>query len=291
MNPEEQSIAEWKALVKKLEREVIDRKPDEWKKWVGIIPIPEGEDEIQEFINFRLSSWLHLHEPKRQLFLKTHPGEKYVPQPMILPNIYHEHKPQIVEQKIYVEPPVQDKKKCVHQMVLVETSEKKKDTITKYKCGKCQSVIVYGQSWQKCELCNKYDLCHKCFIKKKEAVVEKKDEMMFGGAHDEIMKEQKEEKTQDQEYGTNGSGKIHLRVQQRAGRKNITILEGLTKEVDAKKLLGELRKTLAVGGSIDVDANKELIVLLHGDMRQQLKLWLVEHKVVSNVDSIVVHGA
>lgn len=58
--------------------------------------------------------------------------------------------------------------------------------------------------------------------------------------------------------------KIHIRVQQRNGRKSWTIIEGIME--DHEVILRQMRKKLCVGGSLVRD--EELVIIqLQGDVR------------------------
>jgi translation initiation factor 1 len=57
---------------------------------------------------------------------------------------------------------------------------------------------------------------------------------------------------------TNGvdNTKIHVRVQQRNGRKSITTVQGLANDLDLKKIAKALKKTFQCNGSVSNDAGR-----------------------------------
>merc|ERR1719265_3040675 len=68
---------------------------------------------------------------------------------------------------------------------------------------------------------------------------------------------------------------VHIRVQQRKGRKCITTVQGL-KEANLKQLLQSLKKELCCNGSI-IDEDKSQIVLqLQGDQREGIEKHLIK---------------
>ncbi|KAK4054708.1 hypothetical protein OIV83_000632 [Microbotryomycetes sp. JL201] len=81
---------------------------------------------------------------------------------------------------------------------------------------------------------------------------------------------------------------IHIRIQQRNGRKTITTLQGVPKEYDPKKLLKAFKKEFACNGSIVDDAEMGQVIQLQGDQRTKIVEILVEEGV--SKDTIKVHG-
>ena len=90
--------------------------------------------------------------------------------------------------------------------------------------------------------------------------------------------------------GGGNSSKVHLRIQKRSGRKYITIVEGLSAEIDSKKLLKLLRKELNCNGSIQKDSEDNAIIQLTGDQRETVAKFFVENKVVESKECIIMHG-
>ncbi|GAA5940850.1 hypothetical protein JCM10213_007982, partial [Rhodosporidiobolus nylandii] len=81
---------------------------------------------------------------------------------------------------------------------------------------------------------------------------------------------------------------IHIRIQQRNGRKTITTLQGVPKEYDPKKLLKAFKKEFACNGSIEEHEEMGKIIQLQGDQRQNIFNILVEEGLEK--ETIKVHG-
>lgn len=78
--------------------------------------------------------------------------------------------------------------------------------------------------------------------------------------------------------------KIHLRIQQRNGRKCITIIEGLEDDLDLKRICRAMRNAFSCNGNV-----KDDIIQLQGDQRENIKEWLVIQEITTK-DNIIVHG-
>jgi len=84
--------------------------------------------------------------------------------------------------------------------------------------------------------------------------------------------------------------KVHLRIQKRSGRKTITIVEGLPANINSKKILKILRKSLYCNGSLQKDAEDNQIIQLTGDQRENVAKMFVEEGIVADKSYIVMHG-
>ncbi|KAJ7940781.1 translation initiation factor SUI1 [Mycena leptocephala] len=69
---------------------------------------------------------------------------------------------------------------------------------------------------------------------------------------------------------------IHIRIQQRNGRKTLTTLQGLPKQYDAKKLLKAFKKRPTIGfacnGTLVDDEKMGQVIQLQGDQRSTVKV-------------------
>lgn len=96
---------------------------------------------------------------------------------------------------------------------------------------------------------------------------------------------------------------IHIRVKQRNGKKCITLIEGLAKDLDLKKISKALRKTFNTSVSIlKIDDDKgndrgddevmyHKILQLQGDKRKEVNEFLIKYKIWEEPDPpIKVHG-
>ncbi|OSC99096.1 eukaryotic translation initiation factor 1 [Trametes coccinea BRFM310] len=81
---------------------------------------------------------------------------------------------------------------------------------------------------------------------------------------------------------------IHIRIQQRNGRKTLTTLQGLPKEYDLKKLLKAFKKEFACNGTLVDDEEAGQVIQLQGDQRLKISNFLVEEGIPKA--SIKVHG-
>jgi len=81
---------------------------------------------------------------------------------------------------------------------------------------------------------------------------------------------------------------IHIRIQQRNGRKTLTTLQGLPKQYDAKKLLKAFKKEFACNGTLVDDEKMGQVIQLQGDQRVKISTFLTENGI--DKATIKVHG-
>jgi len=81
---------------------------------------------------------------------------------------------------------------------------------------------------------------------------------------------------------------IHIRIQQRNGRKTLTTLQGLPKEYDAKRILKAFKKEFACNGTLVDDEEMGQVLQLQGDQRTKIATFLTENGL--SRASIKVHG-
>jgi len=105
------------------------------------------------------------------------------------------------------------------------------------------------------------------------------------------------------------SDKIHIRLQQRNGRKTVTTVQGLPDKYDPKKLLKAMKKEFGCNGHVveSADSSDEeapapakapvadfgQVLQFQGDQRVKVKDWLVTMGILSAKeakDLIVIHG-
>eukprot|EP01056_Protomagalhaensia_sp_Gyna25_P005326 Protomagalhaensia_sp_Gyna_25__5325@NODE_66_length_5710_cov_131_847117_g49_i0_p9_GENE_NODE_66_length_5710_cov_131_847117_g49_i0NODE_66_length_5710_cov_131_847117_g49_i0_p9_ORF_typecomplete_len102_score21_09SUI1/PF01253_22/1_1e27_NODE_66_length_5710_cov_131_847117_g49_i053785683 len=92
------------------------------------------------------------------------------------------------------------------------------------------------------------------------------------------------------EKGTSGSSHIHIRVQQRNGRKSLTTVQGLDPQLDPKKIVRALKKRFNCNGTVVIDAELGSIIQLQGDQRASVKSFLIGEYIVTE-DQLRIHGA
>ena len=85
------------------------------------------------------------------------------------------------------------------------------------------------------------------------------------------------------------NSKVHLRSQQRNGRKSITIVQGLDEDLDEKRILKYFKKTFQCNGCISEDKEYGKIIQLSGDQKENVKNFLIEQEIYK-IENIVVHG-
>jgi len=81
---------------------------------------------------------------------------------------------------------------------------------------------------------------------------------------------------------------IHIRIQQRNGRKTLTTLQGLPKQYDSKKLLKAFKKEFACNGTLVDDPEMGEVIQLQGDQRTKISTFLIENGIEKA--TIKVHG-
>ncbi|KXN82582.1 Eukaryotic translation initiation factor eIF-1, partial [Leucoagaricus sp. SymC.cos] len=81
---------------------------------------------------------------------------------------------------------------------------------------------------------------------------------------------------------------IHIRIQQRNGRKTLTTLQGLSKNYDMKKLLKTFKKEFACNGTVVDDEKMGQVIQLQGDQRAKISNFLIENGM--DRSTIKVHG-
>ncbi len=96
---------------------------------------------------------------------------------------------------------------------------------------------------------------------------------------------------EDEVSGKTGKhSKMHLRLQQRNGKKSITILEGAHSEFDLKGILRAMKKKFSCGGALKKDDDDKPILTLSGDHRKEVVEFLVNNQHIAEESDFVVHG-
>lgn len=95
---------------------------------------------------------------------------------------------------------------------------------------------------------------------------------------------------EEENLGSHGTREyVHIRIQQRNGKKSITTVEGLKKDVGFEKLLKDLKKDFCCNGNVVNDKLLGKIIQLQGDQRKNVSQFLV-NKGVLKKDQIKIHG-
>jgi len=83
--------------------------------------------------------------------------------------------------------------------------------------------------------------------------------------------------------------KVHVRVQQRSGRKCITTVAGLADDLDVKRICKAFKKNFSCNGAVQKDEESGEVIQLSGDQRTNVKDFLVDQE-ICHADTIVLHG-
>ncbi|KAI9748246.1 MAG: Eukaryotic translation initiation factor eIF-1 [Lichina confinis] len=84
---------------------------------------------------------------------------------------------------------------------------------------------------------------------------------------------------------------IHIRIQQRNGRKTLTTVQGLPKKFDQKKILKVIKKKFACNGTIVNDTEMGEVIQLQGDQRKDVQEFLVDKKEGLELDPKTIKAA
>jgi len=93
----------------------------------------------------------------------------------------------------------------------------------------------------------------------------------------------------DDDIQVENKDSIHIRIQQRNGRKSICTITGLASDLNLKAILKALKKTLNCNGAIIEDEDLGNIIQLQGDHRTIVRDFLVEQEICLPTD-IIIHG-
>lgn len=91
------------------------------------------------------------------------------------------------------------------------------------------------------------------------------------------------------EPGASHGDKVHVRVQQRNGRKCITTIAGLADDLDIKRICKAFKKNFSCNGAVQKDEDAAEVIQLSGDQRTNVKEFLCDQEICHS-DAIVLHG-
>ncbi|KEI39505.1 uncharacterized protein L969DRAFT_17428 [Mixia osmundae IAM 14324] len=96
--------------------------------------------------------------------------------------------------------------------------------------------------------------------------------------------------TKQEFEGKKGSGIVHVRVQQRNGRKTLTTIQGIDeKKFSLKNILKHFKKEYSCNGTLIEDDDLGRVIQLQGDHRAKVAPFLLELGI--SKESIKLHGA
>jgi len=84
-------------------------------------------------------------------------------------------------------------------------------------------------------------------------------------------------------------GIVHIRLQQRNGRKSLTTIQGLNSSLDLAKLTKAFKKEFCCNGCVVDDKELGRVIQLQGDQRNKVTLFLVEEEIAAK-KMIKIHG-
>eukprot|EP00912_Choanoflagellata_sp_UC4_P000524 UC4_evm2s328 len=91
------------------------------------------------------------------------------------------------------------------------------------------------------------------------------------------------------EAGFGQESVIHIRIQQRNGRKTLTTIQGISEDYDQKKLVKACKKTFACNGCVVEHPEYGEVMQFQGDQRENISMFL--NKVgIARKEQIKVHG-
>ncbi|XP_039249641.1 eukaryotic translation initiation factor 1-like [Styela clava] len=85
------------------------------------------------------------------------------------------------------------------------------------------------------------------------------------------------------------SGVIHIRIQQRNGRKTLTTVQGIGEDYDKKKIIKKCKKEFACNGTVVDHPEYGEVVQLQGDQRYKISEFLVKVGIAKQ-DQLKLHG-
>lgn len=83
---------------------------------------------------------------------------------------------------------------------------------------------------------------------------------------------------------------VHIRIQQRNGKKCLTTVQGVEGSYDLKKILKALKKEYCCNGTVVEDEELGKVLQLQGDQRRNVALFLVSNNLAKK-ELIKVHGS
>jgi len=84
--------------------------------------------------------------------------------------------------------------------------------------------------------------------------------------------------------------KVHIRLQQRNGKKCITIVTGIDKEIDIKRIASKLAPQLQTRCTVKTDETTgDKVLQLSGDQRTNVQDFFVSQEICI-LEQIVMHG-
>lgn len=91
------------------------------------------------------------------------------------------------------------------------------------------------------------------------------------------------------EAGGAKEGYVHIRIQQRNGKKSLTTVQGLSNQFSYDKILKDVKKHFCCNGNVVHDKELGKVIQLQGDQRKNVSNFLISAGIV-NKEQIKIHG-
>ena len=82
---------------------------------------------------------------------------------------------------------------------------------------------------------------------------------------------------------------VHIRIQQRSGRKTLTTVQGLACDLNLKKILKAFKNEFCCNGTIIRVLEMGKVIQVQGDQRQNISNFLIEENICRR-ENIKIHG-
>lgn len=93
----------------------------------------------------------------------------------------------------------------------------------------------------------------------------------------------------ENEVAGSQDGYIHIRIQQRNGRKTLTTVQGLSADYDLKKIVKACKKEFACNGTVVEHPEYGEVIQLQGDQRKHVEAFLIKVQLATS-ERLKVHG-
>jgi len=87
----------------------------------------------------------------------------------------------------------------------------------------------------------------------------------------------------------NSDSLIHIRIQQRNGRKTLTTVQGIAEKFDKKRIVKALKKQFACNGTVIEHPEYGEVIQLQGDQRAHVQSFLLENG-LGQKETLKIHG-
>ncbi|XP_035839881.1 protein translation factor SUI1 homolog 1 isoform X1 [Helianthus annuus] len=84
-----------------------------------------------------------------------------------------------------------------------------------------------------------------------------------------------------EDSGAGSKEYVHIRIQQRNGRKSLTTVQGLKKDYSYNKILKDLKKEFCCNGTVVQDSELGQVIQLQGDQRKNVSSFLIQRTTIA----------